>query len=831
MALFRINPLTGGPLLQDGSAAADIFYVAGTANLFVPGLMQNAGAGQDMLRIVAPGPLTVTDAAFLGLRGFEQVVLRATGSASLTLGAAAEAALGPSATITLAQFATASLAVDATGIATNLRLVGRGGDDLLQGGLGQDTIVGGDGDDTLQGGGGNDRLTGGAGADTFRIGPEAGQIVLVDFSSGEDLIDLSAFAGLTLDGLMDAAVQVGSVVRIDLAGGVRLTLRNTTLADLDTGNLILAPAAAPVVLNELREEIGANGDEALGGAGGAAQITLYDRDDVVTGSLQADQLRREGRALGGDGAEGGAGAWGDSGVETFSLGSPLDIRSTTRGGDGAAGLASGAGGDAAAIADGAGVRLQGALSGQDESELRMTALGGLGGGGGWGGWGGDSAEEQDFSYLDAEGTLIDGLDDTASQGGSGGAGAAGGAGGAALAEILNYVVTDSPGARHVLTATATGGWGGQGGLGGWGGAGNFDADLTDGRDGGEGGDGGDGGRGGQASARIAGLDVRAAGGTDWVLSVLARGGDGGMGGAGGNAGLGGSGFEQDANGAVTGAIDRRYDIAGAGGDGADGGDAEAALTGNRIILGGQAATTVRLEAEAVGGEGGDYGMGGYAGSESDVGTVEEDGILITTYLGIAGMDGETGVQGDAHIVLADNTITLGGGDDLLQLSLIFVGDSFTLEFADNHFSGGAGRDTLDLIDVRMFGAVVDLRSGTLSMDEQAGASLSGFESFVGTHQVDLFIDGEGAQIYAGAGGGDIFTFAPGHGQDSIQDFQQGEDQIDLSAFGYADFGDLDIATSPPGTEYPYVVVTTSGGSSISLSFAAETVLTADDFIL
>jgi Ca2+-binding RTX toxin-like protein len=77
----------------------------------------------------------------------------------------------------------------------NLRLKGRGGDDLLQAGEGDDRILGGDGndfvragsgddeleggtgDDSLSGESGNDELSGGGGDDTCRGGPGADSFV------------------------------------------------------------------------------------------------------------------------------------------------------------------------------------------------------------------------------------------------------------------------------------------------------------------------------------------------------------------------------------------------------------------------------------------------------------------------------------------------------------------------------------------------------------------------------------------------------------------------------------------------------------------------------
>ncbi len=103
------------------------------------------------------------------------------------------------------------------GGAGNDILVGGGGDDDLRGGLGNDLLQGDWGNDTLRGGAGDDRLVGGLGADKllggagadvfvfgvtsapFAFGSDVGigaaaRDIILDFVSGEDVIDLSGYA-------------------------------------------------------------------------------------------------------------------------------------------------------------------------------------------------------------------------------------------------------------------------------------------------------------------------------------------------------------------------------------------------------------------------------------------------------------------------------------------------------------------------------------------------------------------------------------------------------------------------------------------------------------
>ena len=82
------------------------------------------------------------------------------------------------------------------------KLNGREGDDLLRGRAGDDTLLGYTGSDHLDGGAGNDVLNGGEGNDTLRGGGLSDTFVfdqtcdedtILDFKSGTDKIDVSAF--------------------------------------------------------------------------------------------------------------------------------------------------------------------------------------------------------------------------------------------------------------------------------------------------------------------------------------------------------------------------------------------------------------------------------------------------------------------------------------------------------------------------------------------------------------------------------------------------------------------------------------------------------------
>lgn len=132
------------------------------------------------------------------------------------------------------------------------RLLGRGGNDLLSGGTdedrlfggaGNDTLQGGDDDDTLQGGAGRDRLEGGSGADRFEFVSPADSLpgnsqrdLVLDFTAGEDVIDLSAIDARPGSGGNQAFAFLGTGAFTGAEGQLRLAVSGANLllqADLD----------------------------------------------------------------------------------------------------------------------------------------------------------------------------------------------------------------------------------------------------------------------------------------------------------------------------------------------------------------------------------------------------------------------------------------------------------------------------------------------------------------------------------------------------------------------------------------------------------------------
>lgn len=86
--------------------------------------------------------------------------------------------------------------------------------------------------------------------------------------------------------------------------------------------------------------------------------------------------------------------------------------------------------------------------------------------------------------------------------------------------------------------------------------------------------------------------------------------------------------------------------------------------------------------------------------------------------------------------------------------------------------------------------------------------------------------GAGDDTLTGNAGADKFVFASGHGNDTITDFTDGEDTIDLSAFtDITGVSDLTAVQNGNNT-----VITIPGGGTITLQDFTSTDLDDSDFV-
>ena len=114
-------------------------------------------------------------------------------------------------------------------------LTGDGMANRLWGLAGDDTLGGGAGNDTLNGGPGNDNLTGGAGNDIFVFSPDDGygEDVITDFSTADDMLNLSAFGIEEIADLVLFTTFRGNSAVIDLTSLDGGTILLEGVTDLD----------------------------------------------------------------------------------------------------------------------------------------------------------------------------------------------------------------------------------------------------------------------------------------------------------------------------------------------------------------------------------------------------------------------------------------------------------------------------------------------------------------------------------------------------------------------------------------------------------------------
>ena len=120
----------------------------------------------------------------------------------------------------------------------NDRMYGEAGWDILNGGSGDDEMYGGEDKDTLNGGEGDDLMDGGPGADTFVFEPGNGNDYIMDFTSGEDMIDLSAFEDSSNIDTDDATQDDGNHV-INLPDGGTITVLGVGDDALNSGDYFI----------------------------------------------------------------------------------------------------------------------------------------------------------------------------------------------------------------------------------------------------------------------------------------------------------------------------------------------------------------------------------------------------------------------------------------------------------------------------------------------------------------------------------------------------------------------------------------------------------------
>ena len=164
-----------------------------------------------------------------------------------------------------------------------------------------------------------------------------------------------------------------------------------------------------------------------------------------------------------------------------------------------------------------------------------------------------------------------------------------------------------------------------------------------------------------------------------------------------------------------------------------------------------------------------------------------------------------------------DTIFGRGGDDALRGGE--GQDSILGEDGDDVLHGDAGNDWL------VGGDGSDELHGGAGNDRLVAGS--GDDRAYGGEDDDSLNGGRGHDILDGGAGADTFVFEADHGNDTIRDFTDGEDAIDLTMIaGISGFEDLTITADGSAA---VIDLTAHGGGTIRLESFAASNLDAEDF--
>ena len=172
-----------------------------------------------------------------------------------------------------------------------------------------------------------------------------------------------------------------------------------------------------------------------------------------------------------------------------------------------------------------------------------------------------------------------------------------------------------------------------------------------------------------------------------------------------------------------------------------------------------------------------------------------------------------------------DTLTGGAGNDTLNGGL--GGDTLI---------GGTGVDTATYVNATV-GVTANLANAGLNTNEAKGDTYSGIENLFGSGFADKLtgntgenklIGYKGNDTLTGGSGADIFVFAAGYGRDTITDFKNNEDNIDLQSYN---FSSVSSVLSKAVTVGDNVEIRLTSTDVIILKNFVKASLDASDFIL
>ena len=208
-----------------------------------------------------------------------------------------------------------------------------------------------------------------------------------------------------------------------------------------------------------------------------------------------------------------------------------------------------------------------------------------------------------------------------------------------------------------------------------------------------------------------------------------------------------------------------------------------------------------------------------------------------------GLDGDDelhGGSGDDWLLGRGGADRLDGGDGFDVVGYWLSGEGVTVNLEDGTATGGnAEGDVIVNVEGILGSDYQDVLVGDKGDNYLRGHD--GDDDLHGGSGDDRLEGGAGADRLEGGAGDDelygdpqdgeksvdVFVFAAGHGRDTISDFTDNQDQIDLSAFNLSGFDDLDLSSGFVGTT---IDLSAHGGDTILLPGFDMANLDATDFL-
>lgn len=181
-----------------------------------------------------------------------------------------------------------------------------------------------------------------------------------------------------------------------------------------------------------------------------------------------------------------------------------------------------------------------------------------------------------------------------------------------------------------------------------------------------------------------------------------------------------------------------------------------------------------------------------------------------------------------------NTLTGGAGNDTLDGGA--GNDTLNGGVGADKLIGGSGSDTASYAGAAK-GVTASLAKPSANTNDAKGDSYSSIENLVGTSYADKLIGntganritgGKGNDTLTGGAGADDFVFAKGYGRDTITDFQNNVDDIDLRSYGFSSVNSVLSKSFQVGAD---VEIRLSSTDVIVLKNFTKGHLDAADFLL